>query len=120
MQTRTFSLPFSVADAEEGPIIKWEKYSLLIQFKSFENRTCEIAFFEVSHFEFLVEDELDSKIFQYDGAVEILDSQTTNNLVSIGEISKEEASSFRHVVIGFNEIGSYLSVVFKGYSTKHA
>ncbi|MCX7554759.1 hypothetical protein OS175_12830 [Marinicella sp. S1101] len=120
MQTRSFRLPFSVADTEEGPIIKWDKYSLLVQFKSFENRACEIVFSEVSHFEFLVEDELDSKIFQYDGAIEIIDSQTINNLVSIGEISKEEISSFHHVVIGFNEIGSYLSVVFKGYATKHA
>ncbi|MGY8640934.1 MAG: hypothetical protein ACKVJU_07565 [Verrucomicrobiales bacterium] len=33
-------------------------------------------------------------------------------LMKVGEIHEDDASAFRHIVIGFNEIGSYLVVIF--------
>ena len=111
VKTKRFAFPFAVADTEDGPVVTWESHSLLLQFTDYLSNRCEVAFRDVSHFEFLVEDELDSTIYQYDGAVEVIDSPVIARLIEIGDIAGDEAKDFRHLVIGFNEIGAYLVVV---------
>ena len=118
--TKPFVFPFPVADTESGPVVQWDSYSLTLQFTDYQANQCEVVFRDVSHFEFLVEDELDSTIYQYDGAVEVIDSPVIARLVEIGDISSDEAESFRHLVIGFNEIGAYLAVICRALEPKLA
>ncbi|MCG8509055.1 MAG: hypothetical protein MI741_07480, partial [Rhodospirillales bacterium] len=67
----------------------------------------------VPHFRFVSEDELDSYVYQYDAVVEVVDSQLIKRLAELGEIADGEVEAFHHVVIGFNETGAYLIVVFR-------
>ena len=55
MKVRSFNLPFSVADTESGPIIKWENFQLKVTFHSYQNLECDLVFEEVTHFELLAE-----------------------------------------------------------------
>lgn len=118
--TKPFSFPFPVADTESGPVIEWDSHALNLRFTDYLSNRCEVVFRDVSHFEFLVEDELDSRIYQYDGAVEVVDSPVIAKLIEIGDIPAGEAEHFRHLVIGFNEIGAYLVVVCRDLESKRA
>lgn len=122
IKTKGFNrrFPCSVADTESGPKITWENHNLKIEFESYQCEKCTINFEEVSHFEFLLDVELDSKLYQYDGVVEVLESEIIKKLISVGEINENEAKNYKHIVIGFNEIGSYVSVVFKSMQAKCA
>ena len=120
VKTKSFAFPCPVADTESGPIITWEEYNLKLEFVTYQNQSCVIIFEEVSHFQFVSEDELSSKTYQYDGAVEVVESEVIAKLISVGEIDKTEANDFKHIVIGFNEIGSYVIVVFKTMVAKCA
>jgi hypothetical protein len=117
MRTKPVSFPFPVADTSSGPAIQWENGKLTVGFSDYEETPCRIIFDEVSHFEWLAEDELDSKIFAYDGVVEVIDSTLIDRLVQIGVIAPESRSRFRHLVIGFNEVSAYLVVVCNGWIT---
>ena len=66
---------------------------------------------EVSHFTLQVEDELDSNLYEHDGVVEVISSSIISKLIEIGDIHEDHTNNFRHIVIGFNEIGSYLTVI---------
>jgi len=116
-KTKSINFPCSVADTESGPKIVWEKQKLILEFQSYLKEACIVQFGEVDHFELLVEDELDSELYHYDGAVEVLESEIIDRLVAIGNIDKSDASNYKHYVIGFNEIGAYISVVFKTMKT---
>lgn len=120
LRTKSFAFPFPVADTEEGPRFTWDSFTLTLEFVDYLGISREVHFTGVSHYELLSEDELDSKVFQYDGAVEVLDSPLVDRLIEIGEITADERRSFRHLVIGFNEIGSYLVVVYRSLDTTKA
>ena len=111
MQTKRYPFPFPVADTNAGPVVTWAAYTLSVEFTDYQAIQRRVVFHEVPHFEFVSEDELDSTIFQYDGAVEVLNSPLISKLVEVGEITASEAKEFQHLAIGFNEIGSYLVVV---------
>ncbi|MEO0474892.1 MAG: hypothetical protein AAF085_02820 [Planctomycetota bacterium] len=115
-RTKRFSLPFPVADTEAGPCIVWDSFTLKASFTDYCGKLREFCFSELSHFEFVSEDELDSNLYQYDGAVEVLNSQIISRLIEIGEIPETDRQDYHHVVVGFNEIGSYLVVVFKSFT----
>ncbi len=117
-RTKSFPFPFPVADTEAGPILNWDSQILTLNFTDYQNVARAVRFLEVSHFELLVEDELDCTIYQYDGAVEVLDSPLIARLVEIGEISQGDSASFKHLVIGFNEVGSFLVVVCRTLETE--
>ncbi len=117
MKTKPYPFPFPVADTEAGPRIEWNQFTLTLRFTDYQNTDCEAVFDEVSHFELLSEDELNTSQFKYDGVVEVIDSGIIKNLLSIGEINEDERNDFHHIVIGFNEVGSYLSIVFKNLET---
>jgi hypothetical protein len=111
MRTESFDFPFPVADTESGPVIQWKAHSLLLEFTDYLGNLCRVEFSEVPHFEFLSEDELNAGLYRYDGVVEVLDSPVISRLIEIGEIAAAESGRFHHLVIGFNEIGSYLVVI---------
>ena len=117
---RSFPFPFPVADTEGGPVITWRAFDLRLTFTDYLGNDCEAIFREVSHYELLVEDELDSTIYRYDGVVEVVDSPIIQKLVEIGDITKAESRDYQHIVIGFNEIGSYLVVICRTVETKLA
>jgi hypothetical protein len=115
MRTKSVSFPFSVADTSAGPVIQWENGQLTVGFSDYREVPCRVVFDEVSHFEWLVEDELDSRVFAYDGIVEVIDSPLIARLVEIGEMTSETRGQFRHLVIGFNEVSAYLVVVCRAF-----
>ena len=112
-KTKPFAFPFPVADTDSGPVVQWKDHSLHLQFTDYLTNQCEVIFDDVSHFEFLVEDELDPSVYDYDGVVEMIDSPVIARLIEIGDISSQDAKNFHHIIIGFNEIGSYLVVIFR-------
>ena len=115
MKTKPVKLPFSVADTTAGPVLRWENERLTVEFSDYLRARCHITFNQVCHFEWLVEDELDSTIFPYDGVVEVLDSPVIARLTELGEISPEQENARRHWVIGFNEVAAYLVVIFRDF-----
>lgn len=115
MKTKPVKLPFSVADTTAGPVLRWEKDRLTVEFSDCLQATRRIAFNDVCHFEWLVEDELDPTIFPYDGVVEVLDSPVLARLTEIGEISPDKENAHRHWVIGFNEVAAYLVVISRDF-----
>ena len=118
IRTKLFSFPFSVADIEKGPGIEWDFFTLRLKFTDYLENHCEVTFRDVSHFEFLVEDELDAKNYPSDGAVQVLDSPLIAKLVEIGELTEEESKDFQHLVVGFNGIGSFLVVVYRDLDSR--
>ncbi|MFC7339631.1 hypothetical protein ACFQY0_20750 [Haloferula chungangensis] len=116
-RTKSFPFPFPVADTEAGPVLNWDSQTLSLNFTDYQNIARTVRFVEVSHFELLVEDELDCTIYHYDGAVEVLDSPLIAKLVEIGEINQGDSVSFKHLVIGFNEVGAFLVVVCRSLET---
>lgn len=115
MKTKPVKFPFSIADTTAGPLLRWESERLTVEFSDYLQARCQIAFNEVCHFEWLVEDELDSTIFPYDGAVEVVESPVIARLTAIGEISQGIGTGYRHWVIGFNEVGAKLVVIFRDF-----
>lgn len=114
MKTKPVNFPFSVADTTAGPVLRWENERLTVEFSDYLQTRCNVTFNEVCHFEWLVEDELDSTIFPYDGAVEVVESPVIARLTAIGQISPGIGTGYRHWVIGFNEVGAKLVVIFRG------
>ncbi len=110
MDTRPLVFP-SVADTEAGPELQWALGDLFVRFRDWKDEPHEVQFIDVPHFEFLGEGELDTAVFACDGALEVIDSPLIARLVNVGEICEAEADAYRHLVIGFNEIGSFLVVV---------
>lgn len=115
MKTNPVKLPFSVADTTAGPVLRWENDRLTVEFSDYLQATRRIAFNDVCHFEWIVEDELDPTISPYDGVVEVLDSPVLARLTEIGEISPDKENAHRHWVIGFNEVAAYLVVIFRDF-----
>jgi hypothetical protein len=113
LNSKSFSLPVSVADTEAGPDINWSRYHLSVSFTTYQNVRVSLEFDDVPHFEFRSDVEIDPAVFHDDGAVEILNSPIIKKLVEVGEFSVEESSEYKHIAIGFNEIGSNVSIVFK-------
>lgn len=115
MKTNPVKFPISIADTTAGPVLRWEDDRLTVEFSDYLQTRCCVTFNEVCHFEWLVEDELDSTIFPYDGIVEVLESPLIARLTKIGEISPDKENAQRHWVIGFNEVAAYLVVIFRDF-----
>ena len=119
LKTTSYKFPYPVADTESGPTLYWDRFVLEVNFVSYQNISCKAIFDDVSHFEFISEDEVTHGNYSYDGVVEVKNSPLIEKLVSVGEIDKSEALELKHIVIGFNEIGSYLTIVFKNDRYEH-
>jgi hypothetical protein len=117
MRTRPADFPFSVADTSAGPELHWANDRLIVEFNDYQGNLCRIRFNDVSHFEWVAEDELDPKIFAYDNVVEVIHSPIIHRLIEIGEISESLKGDYRHWVIGFNEAGAYLVVIFRDFDS---
>lgn len=115
MQTKTVSFPFSVADTSAGPAIKWDNDQLTVEFSDYQEGACRVSFDEVPHFEWLTDGELDPCAFPYDGVVEVIDSPLIDQMVKSGGIAEGWKGEYRHLVIGFNEVGSYLVIVCRRF-----
>jgi len=115
MQTKAISLPFSVAAASLKKKIKWDNDRLTVEFTDYQETACQISFDEVPHFEWLSDGELDPGIFPYDGVVEVIGSPLIDQIVKAGGIAESWRGEYRHLVIGFNEVGSYLVIVCRRF-----
>ncbi|WP_035601253.1 hypothetical protein [Haloferula sp. BvORR071] len=102
-------LPFPpVADTEAGPVIRWESGDLIVEFRDYKTEEHHVQFVDVPHFALLGEGEMDGSKFAYDSSMEVINSPLIASLVKHGAIFSND---YRHLVIGFNEIGSFLEVV---------
>ncbi|WP_154223313.1 hypothetical protein [Marinicella rhabdoformis] len=117
-KTKRFPFDFPVADIEDGPIIKWDKYKLSLEFTSYQCELCVVEFEDVPHFKLVCEEEMDPDLYPYDGVVEVFNSSLIKKLYASGEF--DESDQFKHIVIGLNEISSYLIIVFKTINFKNA
>ena len=113
MKTKPLAFP-SVADTEAGPELRWVSGDLFVEFHDYRNEPQRVQFIDVPQFELLDESELDSTVFAYDGAIEVNGSTLIRRLVEIGSIRDAESEVYRHLVIGFNEIGAFLVVICRG------
>ena len=117
MKTKPLAFP-SVADTEAGPEIRWASGDLTVEFRDWQGVAHSARFIDVPHFELLGEGELDSAMFACDGAVEVSESPLIGQLAGPGAIS--DANDYRHLVIGFNEIGSFLVVICRDFNMGEA
>jgi len=118
LRTQRFRFPFMVADTEAGPDIRWRKFGLTLRFTTPQGERCCVEFSDVEHFELLSDTELDPKLFPDDGVVEVVDSPLVQRLVSSGSLTGAETPDLKHLVIGFNEIGSYLVILFRAMEVR--
>ena len=112
-KTKPFGLPFPVADTECGPVLKWERECLTVSFTTLMKDPVELIFEDVPHFEWVAEGVLDPRSHPDDGAVRVVDSPLIKRFVEIGTLTRKEAAHCTHAVIGFNELGTYLVIVFR-------
>jgi hypothetical protein len=115
MQTKPVSFPFPVADTSTGPVIQWKNDRLTVEFSDHEDAACLVSFHEVPHFEWLTDGELDPGVFPYDGVVEVIESPLIDRMVKSGGIAGGWKDEYRHLVIGFNEVGAYLVIVCRRF-----
>ena len=106
--------PYSVADTEEGPIIEWSDQTLILKFTDYTNKKYALMFEGVYHFGLFSDSKEESNRYIYDGACEIKNSNVISRLRECNEITETEKTKSKHIVIGFNEISSYLEIVHQG------
>ncbi|KPZ67039.1 hypothetical protein AN944_04198 [Shewanella sp. P1-14-1] len=116
MEVASINLKSSTADCEENPKIEWNKFDLSINYKNWSNESVTLKFFDVPHFKMVSSDELSVSTLSDDCVYEVKNSELIASLIKCGEITKEE--EFKHWFVGFNEIGSFIEVVFRGFDEK--
>ncbi len=114
MEARRAKLDLIISDVESGPDITWNNFQLKLEFRDYSNIACELIFTEVSHFKLLSSAEPSVSGLSDDGAYEIVDSKLIASLKACGEIDPDEEC--KHWLVGFNEVGSFVEVVFKSFT----
>ena len=117
MKLKTAKCSASTADTEQNPVIKWDSFQLCIEFSDYQNISWLLKFTEVSHFCLHSSDENLFSNTSDDGVYEVVDSELIKSLIKCGEI--EESDDYNHWLIGFNEIGAFVEVVFNKYEESH-
>ncbi|MBA6251958.1 hypothetical protein [Colwellia sp. MB3u-55] len=116
MEVASINLKSSTADCEEHPKIEWNAFDLNIQYKNWSNENVTLKFFDVPHFKFVSSDESIVSTLSDNLVYEVKNSDLVASLIKCGEINDNE--QFKHWFIGFNGIGSFVEVVFKGFDEK--
>ncbi|MCF6439517.1 hypothetical protein L1077_08765 [Pseudoalteromonas luteoviolacea] len=80
------------------------------------NEDVQLNFFDVPHFKFLSSDEGIVSGLSDDRVYEVKNSELIASLIKCGEIAAGE--KYKHWFVGFNEIGSFIEVVFSGFDEK--
>ena len=104
----------STADTESRPQIAWKDYDLTIEFNDYTNNLVIFKFFDVPFFKFLSSEEPSVSSLSDDCIHEVQNSELLSLLKSCGEIEPDE--DFKHWLVGFNEIGSFVEIIFRGFS----
>ncbi len=116
MELIATNLRFSTADTESNPKIEWEGFDLAIYFSDYTNTAVRLKFFDVPHFKVLCSDEPKVANISDDGVYEVSGSELVDSLIKCGEINESE--NYKHWLVGFNEIGTIVEVVFRDYDEK--
>ncbi|BBN82250.1 hypothetical protein PA25_22350 [Pseudoalteromonas sp. A25] len=116
MEVKSINLRSSTADCKEQPTVEWSNFDLSVRFKNWMNEDVQLNFFDVPHFKFLSSDESTVSNLSDDQVYEVQSSDLLENLIQCDEIAAEEG--FKHWFIGFNEIGSFIEVVFRSFTEK--
>ena len=103
------SFPFPIADTESGPDILYTDYEVELKFTDYTKIPRKILFHEVPFFAFKSTDA-DSRELLDDRTYIIKNSSIIKNLMETNEISNP--SEFTHQIICFNEVGSFLEIVY--------
>jgi len=113
MEVASINLKSSTADCEENPKIEWNIFDLSIRYENWNNESVTLKFFDVPHFKMVSSDELTVSTLSDDCIYEVKNSELIASLIKCCEITKEE--EFEHWFVGFNEIGSFIEIVFRGF-----
>ena len=99
-----------------GPVIRWDQFNLFIEFEDYMQVEWQLEFKEVDNFKLFSSDDPYVSDITDDGIYEVLDSPLLASLIACGEI--DEGEGYKHWLIGFNEIGSFIEVVFINYKER--
>lgn len=104
--------PAPTADTEAGPEFHYSDGELLLSFRDYRNNDVRIRFRNVLGIRW-TEDDGSGHGLRDDKVYEVRDSDWIRKLQDLGAIPSAN-HGYRHLKIGFNELGSFLDVVFKG------
>lgn len=116
MEFVPINLKSSTADSKASPKIEWNNFDLKIEYKNWRDQLFVLNFFDVPHLKMLSSDEIEVSALSDDLVYEVKNSGLLANLIKCGEIKADE--KFNHWLVGFNEIGSFVEVVFKTFEEK--
>ena len=101
--------PYSVADTESGPVIEiLNNGTVVLRFTDYKCQTVSLVFDDVLGVKYQ-SSALDVCGWAEDCAIEVIDSVWLRE-TCLAE--KEDQSRFRHLIIGFNERGMVLEILF--------
>ena len=109
---RPTRFPAPTADTEAGPEFHYAAGELLLTFTDYMMTPVRIRFRDVVGLRWSEEDDSGYSL-RDDDVYEVHSSFWIESLQGLGVIPPGE-HGYRHLKIGFNELGSFLEVVFKG------
>ncbi len=105
--------PYSVADTESGPTIQiFDDGSLALQFTDYRCRPVSLVFEYVLGAKYQSSALHDARGAE-DCAIEVVDSEWLRETC---QAENEDPSRFRHLIIGFNERGMVLEILFSRFT----
>ena len=100
---------YSVADTESGPVIEiLDSGTVALRFTDYKCQAVSLLFDDVLGIKYQ-SSALDVSGWAEDCAIEVIDSEWLRE-TCLAE--KEDPSGFRHLIIGFNERGMVLEILF--------
>lgn len=109
--------PYAVADTEAGPVIEaLDDGTVRLRFSDYKSRPVSVKFSDVIGLKYQSA-ALDCSGLAEDGAIEVLDSVWLHETCVA---DNEDPASFRHLIIGFNERGMVLEILFAEMSDEQS
>ena len=105
--------PYSVADTESGPVIELpDDGTVRLRFTDYKCRPVSLVFDDVLGVKYQ-SCSLDISGWAEDCAIEVIDSDWLRETC---RAENEDPSRFRHIIIGFNERGMVLEILFSRFT----
>lgn len=106
------NFPASTVDTEAEPEFHYSGGELVLRFKDYLRNDVQIRFPNVIGIKWTEEDDSGQNL-RDDYVYEVHDSDWIKNYQTLGVITEND-HEYRHLKIGFNVVGSFLEVIFKG------
>ncbi len=116
-ELRKASFPFPVADADDGPDIRFSDAVLTLTFVDCTGRRCTVRFIDTVWFSYTPIESDDRRLDDV-GVFSVGNSSLISRLIGGGELERD--GNYTHQIICFNERGCRLEVVFEKIETDDA